>query len=97
MGYLMEYEVYLRRSVEKAVERMPPDVQESFKALVELLRIKGPTGPYIWHNYGKLRNSRYRYHCHLTANHAYVACWEWKKDVLIVEVYYAGSHKDAPY
>ncbi len=37
------------------------------------------------------------YHCHLSHNHGYVACWENQKKTITMEVYYVGSHKDAPY
>ncbi len=41
--------------------------------------------------------SKNKYHCHLAGNHSFVACWEHHKEVITVEVYYVGSHKDAPY
>ena len=35
------------------------------------------------------------YHCHLSRD--WVACWRWEKRTIEIEVYYAGSRKDAPY
>jgi hypothetical protein len=98
MGYLMTYEVRVRPSARKSIERALPAIQEKFEFLLQVLRTAGPTGPFGWRNYGKLKGSRKsRYHCHLASDHSYVACWEWHKGALLVEVYYAGTHKDAPY
>ncbi len=97
MEYIVEYEVRLHRKVLKSLEGMPEKVRGKFDHLVRVLRESGPTGPRDWTNYGKLRGDGNRYHCHLTGNHAWVACWRQEKDVLFIEVYYAGSHQKAPY
>lgn len=57
----------------------------------------GPSGPHKWTNYGKLKGRTDCYHCHLSRNHAYVVCWEVRKQEVIIEVYYAGTHQNAPY
>lgn len=97
MEYIVEYEVLLHRSVRKSLANLPPRVAKTLEFLVQVLRTHGPAGPHAWKNYGKLRGSGNRYHCHLTANHAYVACWSWEQERLIIEVYYAGTHAKAPY
>jgi hypothetical protein len=93
----MIYEVRVRSSAQKSIDKAPAEIRETFEILVNVLSLNGPTGPFRWRNYGKLKGYKARYHCHLSANHSYVACWEWFKGDLLVEVYYAGTHKDAPY
>ena len=47
-----------------------------------------------WPNYSKLADGSH--HCHLDYSH--VACWrETSQGIQIVEIYYVGSRKDAPY
>jgi hypothetical protein len=67
-------------------------VQILFGKLVEDLRDKGPLR-HDWPNYSKLTERKY--HCHLA--HKWVACWEWEKETLVIEVYYVGSREKAPY
>lgn len=93
----VKYRVMVRRSVTKRLFKLPASVQSRYDALVDVLRDHGPTGPHDWPNYGKLRGTRARYHCHLNGNHGFVACWEYFKDVITIEIYYVGSHQDAPY
>jgi hypothetical protein len=88
--------VVLPKRVIKSVEKMPAAVQVSFNLLIQVLKIHGPTGPYQWMNYGKLKGKE-AYHCHLTKNHKWVACWCIEKGALQIEVYYVGSHQGAPY
>jgi hypothetical protein len=56
-------------------------------------------GPYRinWANYGPLEEGKF--HCHLKKGKpTYVACWEIiDKEKKIIEVYYVGSHENAPY
>ena len=93
MGYL----VTIRNSAKKSLSKVPLEVQQVFEVLVAVLQTSGPTGPHNWTNYGKLKGKKNKYHCHLTKNHEFVACWEYLKEEITIEVYYAGSHKDAPY
>jgi hypothetical protein len=90
----MSWAVQLRKKVLKDVAQMPPNVQERFRVLVETLNLDGLTGPHQWRNYGKLKDG---YHCHLSNNHQWVACWRREGAALVIEVYYAGSHQSAPY
>lgn len=56
-------------------------------------------GPYRsnWPNYGPLEENEF--HCHLKKGKpTYVACWRISdKDKKIIEVYYVGTHENAPY
>lgn len=99
LGYItaVEYRVTLRKSVLKTLSKLPLHVQQRFDVLADVLRTEGPAGPHEWTNYGKLKGQKNKYHCHLTRSHGYVACWEYQKDVITIEVYYVGSHQDSPY
>lgn len=89
----MEYKISIKKSILKNLKKMPLSIKQKFEILVKILRKSGPTGPCNWNNYSKL--SKYKYHCHLSYH--YVACWEYKKETLIIEVYYVGSREKAPY
>ncbi len=94
---LVEYRVTIRNSALKSLSKMPLEVQQRFEALAGVLRTSGPTGPNGWTNFGKLKGRKNKYHCHLARSHGYVACWEHQKEIIAIEVYYVGSHKDALY
>lgn len=68
-----------------------------FNILLGVLADAGPGGPHKWTHYGKLKSRGDRYHCHLSRSHAYVVCWEVRKQEILVEIYYAGTHQGAPY
>ncbi len=93
----MEYRVKVRKSALKRLSKLPLDIQQKFDILMEVMKTGGPTAPHSWTNYGKLKGSKNQYHCHLARSHGYVACWEYQKDIITIEVYYVGNHKDAPY
>jgi mRNA-degrading endonuclease RelE of RelBE toxin-antitoxin system len=93
----VEHRVTIRKSALKQLSKLPLEIQQKFDILMVVLRAGGPTAPHNWTNYGKLKGSKNKYHCHLARSHGFVACWEYQKDVITVEVYYVGSHKDAPY
>ena len=87
-----DWRVFFRRKVEKSVTKMPRREQILFANLVEDLQRKGPIRK-EWRNFSKL--SENEYHCHLS--YSWVACWRVEKQVLEIEVYYAGSRENAPY
>jgi hypothetical protein len=68
--------------------------------LVEELSIKGPAAV-SWPNYGKLsdKKNRDKRHCHLKKGKpTYVCCWEVTNlKAKMIEVYYVGTHENAPY
>lgn len=82
----------------RADKRLSLRAAASFSTL--LIELEG-LGPYRkdWHNYGKLRGEGESYHCHLEKGRpTYVACWRIvDKRAKRIEVYYAGTHEDAPY
>ena len=86
------YEVVVKRSLLKIIEKMPQPIQRKMANLVEDLRDKGPFRS-DWPNYSKLGTNQY--HCHLS--HRWVACWSHERNTVLIEVYYAGSRENAPY
>ena len=86
------WRVFFRRKVEKNVAKMPRREQVLFANLVEDLQLKGPIRK-EWRNFSRL--SENECHCHLS--YAWVVCWRVQKQVLEIEVYYAGSRENAPY
>lgn len=91
------------RRIEKAANRLPQKIKESFAALLLELQKLGPARS-GWPHYGKLTGTRKgtdRRHCHLRGGSkpTYVVCWEVLKDggKIEIEIYYVGSHENAPY
>jgi hypothetical protein len=87
----MSYQVHISKKVLKMVEALPESIQKKFDLLLVDLRDKGPV--INWPNFSKL--GRDRYHCHLS--YSWVACWKKGNGFLLIEVYYVGDRKDAPY
>jgi hypothetical protein len=67
--------------------------------LVADLEIRGPCPGDKWSNYSKIVGSKEKHHCHLIKGRpTYVACWEvLDKKQRQIEVYYVGTHENAPY
>jgi mRNA-degrading endonuclease RelE of RelBE toxin-antitoxin system len=86
------YQILIKKKVLKNIEKMPQNIQMKLGNLLEDLQEKGPYRS-EWPNYSKL--SKNEYHCHLS--HKWVACWNYEKNRIIIEVYYAGSRENAPY
>ena len=92
----MEWEVKIKKKVQKQIVALPESIQKQINALLEEIRFRGPVRG-NWKNYGKL--SATRHHCHIKSGRpTYVVCWEvTKKEIKLVEVCYAGTHEKAPY
>jgi mRNA-degrading endonuclease RelE of RelBE toxin-antitoxin system len=88
----MQYEIRIRRKVERGLRKLPSDVQKILYLLIADLQADGPIQK-SWRNFSPLGQDRY--HCHL--NYRYVACWTCRKGEIVIEVYYAGSREKAPY
>ena len=94
----MTWTVGFTRKAEKQLHKLPEDIQAVISALKDELKIVGPMVP-KWKNFGKLRGQGERYHCHVKSGRpTYVVCWEvLDKKIRILEVYYVGTHENAPY
>ncbi len=88
----MAFAVVFPKKVLKQLDRLPEAIQDTFLALVDDLKAKGPLQP-TWKNYSKLGENKY--HCHLS--YSWVACWWSEKGTINIEVTYVGSRENAPY
>ena len=86
------YKVIVKKKILRNIEKMPVPIQKKLQFLVLDLAKKGPER-YEYQNYSKPGPDRY--HCHLS--YKWIACWQNKKNSIIIEVYYAGSRENAPY
>jgi mRNA-degrading endonuclease RelE of RelBE toxin-antitoxin system len=82
----------------KQLKKLPEDIQAIISALSQELTARGPMA-HEWKHFGKLRGQGDRYHCHVKSGRpTYVVCWEvLDKTIRILEVYYVGTHENAPY
>ena len=94
----MNWTVDFTRKAAKQKEKLPQKVRSILARLTKQMEISGPIRK-DWKNFSKLAGDNYRYHCHLKKGHpTYVACWRVvDKKIQIIEVYYAGTHENAPY
>ncbi|NGX60774.1 MAG: hypothetical protein K940chlam9_00242 [Chlamydiae bacterium] len=92
----MNWKVDLTAKAVKQRARLPEKVQAILDRLTKQMEVSGPIRK-DWKNFGKLIGSNY--HCHLkNGRPTYVACWTVvDKKIQIIEVYYAGTHENAPY
>lgn len=92
------WQVGLTNKAAKQFRNLAPDLQAVVSALVAELQVRGPIVP-DWKNFRKLKHQGDRFHCHFKSGRpTYVACWEViDKRIRILEVYYVGTHENAPY
>jgi hypothetical protein len=97
----MKWAVYFKnKKVEKLAEQLDGRVLLSLQLLIDNLKTFGPAPGRHWFNYGKLHGKQRedKRHCHLIkGNPTYVCCWEVYKVDKRIEVYYVGTHENAPY
>ena len=92
----MPWNVGFTNKASKQYSKLSNKLKDITDLLVRDLEQKGPIRG-EWKNYSKLGNNRH--HCHLKSGKpTYVACWELQnKTIRIIEVYYVGTHEQAPY
>ena len=90
--------IYLSPKVVKQRKKLPQKIRFLFDILLKEMSIQGPYRN-NWSHYGKLKNRPDAFHCHLKDGRpTYVVCWEIKNKIIkLVEIYYVGTHEDAPY
>jgi hypothetical protein len=92
MGWI----VNLTGRAEKQALKLPNDIRDRFSALTLELQVKGVELSHRPH-YSKIRGQSDAHHCHLNKGRpTYVTCWRLKEENQI-EVYYVGTHENAPY
>jgi hypothetical protein len=87
------FKVVVKKSVSKAIKKMPKDQVTLLYDLIDDLEQKGPVRS-DWPNYSVLKGSN-THHCHLS--HKWVACWVETQQGIKIEVTYAGSRESSPY
>ena len=93
--------VTLSTSADRMSKKMPEKVQDSFVALLADIEEDGPNQK-GWAHFSPLKKTKRvpekAYHCHLKSGRpTYVACWQVNKAKKRVEVFYVGTHENAPY
>jgi len=99
---LPEWHIRFTRLVLRQKSKLPTNVALRFYRLVTDLKEKGP---YLtnWKSFGLLAKSKNipinAYHCHIKIGRpTYVVCWQIvDKTIKILEVFYVGTHENAPY
>lgn len=95
------WEVMFTNKAKRQAESLNVTVLAALRLLVEDLANKGPSIGNDWPNYGKLygKKGEDKRHCHLIkAKPTYVCCWKViDRRIKIIEVYYVGTHENAPY
>jgi hypothetical protein len=93
----------MTRAAKKQMASLPPSVYDTLLVLQDELRTEGPEQK-EWPNYGRLKGQKkqkkneFRYHCHLKKGHpTYVACWQVTGKSIEIDIYYTGTHENAPY
>jgi len=93
-----KWTVTLHPKIVKKSKELPEKVRFKLATLANDLQQSGYIQP-SWPNFGVLNKTTMAYHCHLKKGHpTYVACWQvTNKEKKIIEVYYVGTHENAPY
>jgi mRNA-degrading endonuclease RelE of RelBE toxin-antitoxin system len=94
----MGWTVTFTKKADKQLKKLPEQIQFAVSALIEDLKVRGPTQP-AWPNFSKFRGTSGKYHCHIKKGRpTYVACWQESEiEIKVLEVYYVGTHEGAPY
>ena len=95
---IVTWTVEITSKSRKQIERLSEQVRLAYLVLAKELETSGPYRN-NWKHFGKLRETRNAYHCHLVSGRpTYVTCWEIKdKNIHLLEIYYVGTHEGAPY
>jgi hypothetical protein len=89
-----KWRVTLNSRTAKQYHWLPQSVQLTFGRLAKELEVLGPVRG-NWKNYGKLKARTH--HCHIKSGRpTYVCCWREINEKEI-EIFYLGSHANAPY
>ena len=83
------------RASKKSGQILSKAASSAFALLIENLKRLGPYRV-EWPDFTKMPKDEY--HCHLKKGRpTYVACWRLFKKLHYIEVFYAGTHENAPY
>lgn len=86
----------------KQQRKLPEAVREQLANLAWDLEHHGPVQP-GWSHYSPLKKGKFvpshAYHCHIKSGRpTYVVCWQViDKTMQWIEIFYVGTHENAPY
>jgi mRNA-degrading endonuclease RelE of RelBE toxin-antitoxin system len=92
VGSGRKFNVHISKAARETAEKMPIREQSILKTLVEEMQLLGPIRKNR-RNFSAIGKNKF--HCHLS--YKWIACWEWKRGTIIIEVFYVGSREKAPY
>lgn len=95
------WKVFLSKAAQKKAKQLPESIRLQINLLMREMEQLGPIRK-NWPNFSALEGRglpKNAYHCHIKKGKpTYVACWYVEdKKVKIAEVFYVGSHENAPY
>lgn len=96
------WDVRISQSALKQRKKLPEKVAIVFLRLIGDLETKGPVQK-TWANFSSLGKGKRvppnSYHCHIKSGRpTYVVCWQVvNKKIQIMEIFYVGTHENAPY
>ena len=88
--------------LERQIKNLPEHIRPIVFSLLKDIEDIGPNQP-SWPKYSPLKKGKGipedSFHCHLKRGKpTYVACWRiLNKKSKLIEVYYVGTHENAPY
>lgn len=96
------WKIFYTRAAYKQLKLLPERVLDSLTLLIRNMESKGPIQN-DWPHFsplGKTKNIPVNsYHCHIKSGRpTYVVCWQiTNKTIKIIEIFYVGTHENAPY
>lgn len=96
------WEIEKTKKLEKQINALPDTIRPIIYSLLNDIEESGAHQP-DWPKYSPLKKGKGipedSFHCHLKRGKpTYVACWRIvDKKKKIIEVYYVGTHENAPY
>lgn len=95
------WDVTFATRASRECKKMPKKIQVLIDFLAKEIEEAGPYRK-NWSHYGPLKKDKTipanAYHCHLKdGKPTYVACWCIDKKHKKVEIFYVGTHENAPY
>ena len=96
-----QWVVFYANKAVKQRKKLPRKIQEMLDLLVLEIEKAGPLRN-NWAHFGPLKGKglpENTYHCHIKSGHpTYVSCWcIVDKQLRKVEIFYVGTHENAPY
>jgi mRNA-degrading endonuclease RelE of RelBE toxin-antitoxin system len=82
--------------------KLPKQIQFQMDVLAKELELNGPIRK-NWPHFSLLKKDKHipegSFHCHIKSGRpTYVACWQVEnKNIKFIEIFYVGTHENAPY